>query len=252
ANAFLRSLTKRSASTRFIEVPESNNRVTLRYHSDTRRSERLWGGVPGWSWQELGALVIDLDVIYVNFISGFEMDLATATALRTGFDGPIYVDFHSLMLGLDPDGDRRPRPLSNLAHWLGCFDCIQVNDVEMSLMGSNPMEVAATAFAHGVRLVVVTMGERGAAYFTQRPLDLFNHQRSAGPIETALIPTEQVDRGDPTGCGDVFGAGLVAQLVRPVDLETAIRTANALAGRNLQSRGATNLHYALKGEIAPN
>ena len=77
ANEFLRELTRRSAATRFLEVPEPNNRVTLRYTSDTRRTEQLRGGVPGWSWEELGPLVRDLDAIYLNFISGWELDLET-------------------------------------------------------------------------------------------------------------------------------------------------------------------------------
>jgi hypothetical protein len=36
-----------------------------------------------------------------------------------------------------------------------------------------------------------------------------------------------------------------------VDIEAAVSKANALARRNLTLRGATNLHYHLRGEIAP-
>src|SRR2546422_8323741 len=64
--------------TRFIEVPEPNNRVTLRYESAERRCEQMSGGVPPWTWPELGPLVRDLDALYVNFISGFQMNLETA------------------------------------------------------------------------------------------------------------------------------------------------------------------------------
>ncbi|HSM61957.1 MAG TPA: hypothetical protein VK849_14205, partial [Longimicrobiales bacterium] len=34
-------------------VPEPNNRVELRYVSAARRTERLRGGVPPWTWPEL-------------------------------------------------------------------------------------------------------------------------------------------------------------------------------------------------------
>src|SRR6266545_8132286 len=77
ANQFLRTLRHLTPDTRFIEVPEPNNRVTLRYDSVERRCEQMTGGVPPWTWVELGPLVRDLAALYVNFISGFEMNLET-------------------------------------------------------------------------------------------------------------------------------------------------------------------------------
>ena len=46
AQAFLRTLRRPTADSRFIEVPQPNNRVTLRYVSDERRCEQMAGGVP--------------------------------------------------------------------------------------------------------------------------------------------------------------------------------------------------------------
>jgi hypothetical protein len=109
AAEFLRTLQRVAPSARCVEVPAANNRVVLRYESDSRRCEQLSGGVPGWNWPELGPLIGDLDALYVNFISGFEMDLATAESLRTGFGGPIYADLHSLFLGVGADGMRMLR-----------------------------------------------------------------------------------------------------------------------------------------------
>src|SRR2546426_318939 len=108
---FLRSLRRTLHATRFMEVPEPNNRVTLRYESAERRCEQMAGGVPPWTWPELGPLVHDLDALYVNFISGFEMNLETAQLLRRGFPQFIYADLHSLFLGKEPDGMRVPRTL---------------------------------------------------------------------------------------------------------------------------------------------
>jgi sugar/nucleoside kinase (ribokinase family) len=59
------------------------------------------------------------------------------------------------------------------------------------------------------------------------------------------------DDGDPTGCGDVFGATLVARLLEGGDVEAALAEANRLAARNVSARGATHLHYHLRGAIAP-
>jgi hypothetical protein len=257
ANAFLGDLSHRSAAARFIEVPQPNNRVTLRYESTKRRSEQLAGGVPPWSWAELGPLVTDLDALYVNFISGFECGLETARQLRRGFRGPIYADFHSLLLGVTRQGYRVPQTLPEADGWFTCFDAVQMNEDELGLLGGNPMALAARALAAGVRLLVVTLAERGAVYFTQQPFT-FGPGRATpgtGPIETARIPIPTPGPpsrdADPTGCGDVFGATLVAALLAAIPLPDALRAANDAAGRNLHHRGATRLHYHLRGAIAP-
>ena len=252
ANAFLRDLTRRAGAARFIEVPQPNNRVTLRYLSAVRRTEQLTGGVPPWTWVELGPLVHDLDALYVNFISGFELSLETARQLRQGFPGPIYADLHSLFLGITAQGTRVPRSLPSLDAWFACFDAVQVNEDELALMAGDPMGLAARAMAGGVRLLVVTLGARGAVYFTHRPYAFAPRAPGAGPIETARIPAEEVvGEGDPTGCGVVFGATVVAGLLAGRTVPDTLRLANGAAGRNLRHRGATRLHYHLRGAIAP-
>jgi sugar/nucleoside kinase (ribokinase family) len=66
------------------------------------------------------------------------------------------------------------------------------------------------------------------------------------------VPAEDVVAdGDPTGCGDVFGATVVAALLAGRLVVDAVRLANVAAGRNLRHRGATRLHYHLRGAIAP-
>jgi sugar/nucleoside kinase (ribokinase family) len=256
ANEFLTALTKRSSAARFIEVPEPNNRVTLHYSSDERRTEQLSGGVPPWEWSELGSMVRDLDAIYLNFISGFELTLETAQHLRHGFPGPIYADLHSLLLGVSADGTRVPQPLPHVAQWFACFDVLQLNEQELALIGEEPLAVAATAFAHGVRLLVVTLGPEGTVYFAVPPFE-FPTARAAPaaggqPIQTARVASLPVaEELDPTGCGDVFGGTMVAQLVKGLDMEAAIAIANTAAARNVGYRGATNLHYHLRGEIVP-
>ncbi len=254
ANAFLHSLTRRSAAARFVEVPEPNNRVTLRYQSLARRTEQLSGGVPPWTWNELKPLVLDLDALYINLISGFELSLDTVRQLRAGFSGPMYVDLHSLLLGVQPDGTRVPRRLPDVADWFACFDAVQLNEDEMHLIGENPMEVAARAIECGTGLLVVTLAERGTVYFTTADFDFLRVRASLGghqPVRTARVDAPQVEVRDPTGCGDVFGGAIVGYLVRNLSVETAVQRANELAARNVSYRGATSLQYHLRGEIVP-
>jgi hypothetical protein len=254
ANRFLESLTRRSSAARFIEVPEPNNRVTLRYEALERTAEQLSGGVPAWQWPELGPMVRDLDALYVNFISGFEASLETVRQLRHGFGGAIYADLHSLFLGVAREGLRVPQPLGDVAEWFACFDVVQLNEDELRLIGRDPLEVAATAFQNGVHLLVVTLADQGAVYFAVPTFEFLRGTNAPGtgrPIRTARIEAKRVEARDPTGCGDVFGGALVAQLVRGAQVEDAIRAANTAAARNVQYRGATNLHYHLRGEIVP-
>jgi sugar/nucleoside kinase (ribokinase family) len=246
-------------------VDEPNNRVELRYHDSERRFERLTGGVGPWTWAELEPIVADVDALYINFISGFELDLQTAVSLRAHFPGPIYADLHSLMLGVGPGGLRVPRPLEAWREWLRCFDAVQVNEDELAMLADawgDPWLFAADAVGEEPRLLLVTLGQRGAAYVAAPDLDADprSWQRARvlvpggaplGPVRTQRIDPELRPRsGDPTGCGDVWGASFFCALLARHPLDTAMRRANAAAARNVDHRGATGLHHHLQGRIA--
>jgi len=244
ANEFLRTLRRTTHHARFLEVPEPNNRVTLRYESAERRCEQMSGGVSPWTWPELGPLVRDLDAVYVNFISGFEMNLDTAQLLRRGFPGFIYADLHSLFLAKEPDGTRVPSPLPQAPAWFGCFNVVQLNEDEMGQLGPDPLAIAADALRQGCSTLCVTLGRRGAAYFT------------GNPIRTQLIPAPAMHQApfdqivDPTGCGDVFGGAVAAMLLTGASIEDALRTGNQLGARNVNHHGATGLRDHLMGRLS--
>jgi hypothetical protein len=273
AQAFLRSLSRLAPGARCVEVTAPNNRVVLHYQSSERRCERMEGGVPGWTWAELGPMVADLDAIYLNFISGFELCLGTAQALRQGFKGPIYADLHSLFLGMQQDGIRVLRPLPDASSWFGCFDLVQLNEDEMQQLTHDPLTLAAQALGVGVSLLTVTLGPRGVAYVAAPGFDGLVDRRTGGQadkrtrdglessplssvrpsaspaVRTALIPAPHTETLDPTGCGDVFGASAFARLLAGDSVEAALRHAAGLAGRNASFRGAGGLVRHLRGEL---
>ncbi|HEX2219798.1 MAG TPA: carbohydrate kinase family protein [Gemmatimonadales bacterium] len=279
AREFLGGLKHLTPGGRCVEVPAPNNRVVLHYYSTERRTERMSGGVPGWTWSELGPMVRDLDALYLNFISGFELALGTAQALRQGFQGPIYVDLHSLLLGMQHDGVRVPRRLQDAAAWLGCFDVIQLNEDEMRQLSPDPLSLAAEAIGAGTSLLIVTLAAKGAVYVAAPGFDGWGGQadgRTGGqaddgtqaradgglaagkpgeltvpsaPLRTELIPAPTVDALDPTGCGDVFGAAAAARLFAGESVEAVIRHANTMAARNAAFRGAGGLSRHLRGEL---
>jgi hypothetical protein len=265
AQEFLRGLSRLAPGTRCAEVMAPNNRVVLHYQSTERRCERMAGGVPGWTWAELGPMVRDLDAIYVNFISGYELCLGTAQALRQGFTGPMYADLHSLFLGMHQDGMRVLQPLPNAPAWFGCFDMVQLNEDEMLQLTPDPLTLAAGALGAGVSLLAVTLGPRGVAYVAAPGFDGLVDGRTGGradrrasrlvapsgapTVRSALITAPLTDTLDPTGCGDVFGAAAFARLLAGDSVEAALRHATTLAARNAGFRGASGLSRHLRGEL---
>jgi hypothetical protein len=253
AETLFGTLPRMSPGARPISVPVPNNRVVLYYQSSERRCERMEGGVPPWTWSELGPMVRDLDAIYLNFISGYEMVLGTAQALRHAFEGPIYADLHSLFLGMQHDGIRRLQPLTESPAWFECFDVVQLNEDEMRQISPDPLALSAVALAAGVSLLVVTLGPRGAAYVAapglERLTDRKDARRYGDTIRTAIVPAPMVDALDPTGCGDVFGGTLFAELVQGRQVEDALERAGSMAARNATHHGASSLSRVLRGGL---
>jgi hypothetical protein len=273
AQQLLNSMTRLAPGARCLEVTAPNNRVVLHYQSSERRCERMAGGVPGWTWAELGPMVRDLDAVYVNFISGFEMCLGTAQALRHGFHGPLYADFHSLFLGMQQDGMRVLQPLAHATDWFGCFDVVQLNEDEMHQLSPDPLSLSAQALDAGVSLLAVTLGPKGVAYVAAPGFERLADRRMGGrsdsravgqvdagllssvrpsgspAVRSALIKAPVVETLDPTGCGDVFGAAAFASLLGGSSVETALTHATRLAARNAGFRGATSLASHLRGEL---
>jgi hypothetical protein len=259
ARQFVANLERAAPDAAPIEVPHPNNRVVMHYQSDERRCEMLSGGVPGWTWLGLKPLLNGLDALYINLISGFELDLETAQLIRQHFRGPIYCDIHSLLLAVQSSGIRVLQPLPNPAAWCRCFDIIQVNEDEMSMMASDPIALASTAMAEGVSFVAITLGSRGVIYFAapgfERLTDLRRPALGApsGAIRTAKLPakpTRHISSGDPTGCGDVWGATYFSRLLAGDKLDAAIDRALDAAARNVDHRGATGLADYLRGELS--
>ena len=261
---FLRSLPRVRTEPGVVVVPEPNNEVEMRYAGHVRVTERLTGGVPPWAWDELSPLAGCCDALYLNFISGFEMDLGTAQCLRDEFAGPTYADLHSLFLGLGRCGERTPQRLPHWAEWLLCFDAVQMNEAEFELLGQahgDPLKLAAGVVGPELKLINVTLGPRGAAYVASPCFDpdpfTWPLQRgglaASGPVRSARVEGRPVvgEEGDPTGCGDVWGASCYSGLLAGRSLEAAMAAANRRAARNVEHRGARGLRLHLDRQIDP-
>lgn len=235
-------------------VDEPNNRVELRYRDAEHRTERLVGGVGGWHAEALVERVLGCDALLVNFVSGVELSIDGAEELRARFPGPIYADLHSLLLGMDADGTRVPRPLENADRWLGCFDAIQVNEAEFDLVrGDTPVDVfVRRTLGRGPALITCTRG-RGGALCWSTPRATTRFRVEAGPrsatgsaaddveVLRSQIDTRAVVGGDPTGCGDVWGMVMWCRLLAGDGVEKAAEWANRLAAVAAETSGTRGL-----------
>jgi sugar/nucleoside kinase (ribokinase family) len=128
------------------------------------------------------------------------------------------------------------------------------------MLGStgDPWRLAAGAIGPELKLITVTLGARGAAYvassaFETDPMKwrvdarvaLAERARS-GKVALEVEPRA----GDPTGCGDVWGATAFARLLAGDGLERAMTEANRMAGRNVEHRGARGLFRHLAGRLS--
>lgn len=256
---YLESIPRVDTASGVRVVPFPNTRVELHYQEDDRRLERLTGGVPAWSWEELEPILVEVDALFVNFISGFEMELETAQHLRERFPGPTYADLHSLFLGITAQGNRVHRELPRWGMWLRAFDAVQMNETEFELLGrswGDPWRLAADVVGPELKLIAVTLAHRGAAFvaapdFRPSP-STWPRKRGdlgmGGPARSGLVSLDGEARtGDPTGCGDVWGATFFGQLLAGQGLEPAMTSANRMARKNLEHRGARGLHLHLRG-----
>jgi sugar/nucleoside kinase (ribokinase family) len=109
---------------------------------------------------------------------------------RTRRDGAlVFAD-----AGWDPTGEWD----QTLLHTLGGCDAFMPNAVEaMRYTRTDTPQAALRRLAEHVPLAVVTLGGEGAIAI------------DGGTGEVATVPALPVDALDPTGAGDVFGAGLV-------------------------------------------
>lgn len=237
--AFLARLSRVDSLDGVREVEEPNNRVELVYAEDGSRTERLSGGVPGWTLEELRPLAAACDALYVNLIAGWEVELSTAGRLAGLVPGPVYGDLHSLLLDSADGGLRRPRVPDRWREWVRCFDYVQTNREELELLatraGADPWRLARELVGRRPRTLFVTLGPEGAAWVASGAAE-------EGAPDAERVPVrDPTPRADTTGCGDVWGIACFAGLLDGRDPAAAVERANELGRRNAETSGAEAL-----------
>ena len=201
-----------------------NNHAIISYRPSGEREEALEGGLPPLKYSEVESY-LGVDLLLVNFISGFDLDLDTLRRMRRKFKGIIYMDLHSLTLGVDPQGRRFLRPIPQGEEWIAQADILQVNQKEAELLWGGPLKGAEEFSRFGRKMLslgpfclLVTLGSRGSFLLEKGSTSHF-------PTSSAAL------FDDPTGCGDIFAAGFIWEYLRSGDTHEACQSGNRLAAR---------------------
>lgn len=229
-----------------LRVPENNNRVDLHYSDSADRCEHLRGGVPAWTWEELAAIVVDCDALYINFIAGWEIDLSVAQRLRKAFDGPVFCDVHSLLLGTDRTGVRVRRQLDAWPEWRESFDLIQGNQDEIRIVTGgieDPLAGVRSLVNSGVGAAFATLGSAGVAWAAPSDSKWLGAATNVVDEVRAEVarPAPTLSVVDTTGCGDVWGATCFSSLLAGQPLPASVELANRFGSVTAGLQGTTQL-----------
>jgi hypothetical protein len=218
-------------------VPQKNNHCHLFYSDHESKSEILRGCVPGLTFADIKP-ALSCRMTVVNFISGRDALLRSLEKFRAKYQGRIYMDIHSLTLGKRKSGKRYFRKPVNWKRYCACADYLQMNKEEFELLSgkattANSMKLLFKEFEKGIlKALHVTMGANGS-FLVYRP---------KSKITVKLIKPPEIRRlRDTTGCGDVFGAGFVAAIMKGHSIYSASRMANKAAAQNCCFAGIEDL-----------
>lgn len=204
---------------------EPTNEVHLYYHDEQRRTEcskHISEPVP---WKLIKPH-LDADMILVNMVSGFDVTLETLDQLRMEVRNrhvPVYLDVHSLSLGVGENHTRFRRPLEEWRRWLFWLHAVQMNEEELGGLTSEKLkeeDFAKQLTSLNTPVVVVTRASRGCTVYVDQRKQMTRHDfPGAGDARSA----------DPTGCGDIFGAAYCAKYLETRDSLQSAGFANTVA-----------------------
>jgi len=181
---------------------------------------------------------LEADMVLINMISGFDITLETLDQIRMEVREehvPIYMDVHSLTLGINEDYTRFHRPVEAWRRWLFMIHAAQMNEEEAAVLTTERFDedgLSKQILALNTNAFIITRSERGCTAFVDTRKHIQRH-------DIAGIPAGE--HVDPTGCGDVFAAAYCAHYMKTKDAPSSLAFANQVAARNAQLAGSTGI-----------
>lgn len=219
-------------------VNENNNHVYLHYDQKWNHKEILKNLVPEIKFHQVKPF-LKCDYILINFISGFDINLDCLKKIRRETDARIFMDVHSLVLGLKKDGKRFNRLPDFWEEYIAQADILQMNLKEMKILAGRSLvtlkdlnSFAGKLLSLGPEILLITLGRKGALAYYKNKGRLRCHKTQSFKIK---------DFADPTGCGDFFSAGFLLAYLKTQAIEPSSEFANFLAGMKCRVSGMENL-----------
>lgn len=229
------------------KVRRKNNHAYLLIDKENQRQEILRNRVPALSFTQVRPF-LDSDAILVNFISGFDIGLNTLKSVRRNTGALIFMDMHSLTLGIHKDGKRFLIAPKSWREYLKQADLVQTNLTELFVLSNKKLKSSKEIrgfgnyiLSLGPKVLLVTMGEEGA-------LMIYKEGKTCKLKKRAGIKVRGFK--DATGCGDVFSAVFLVNYLHTGKPNQSLDFANRVAAEKCKISGVEGVAKLLK-EFAP-
>jgi sugar/nucleoside kinase (ribokinase family) len=218
-----------------------NNHAFLSINRNNQREEILKNRVPPLSFSQIKPF-LKADVMLVNFISGFDLSLVTLKKIRKNTDALMFMDIHSLTLGVDDFGKRFFDAPKNWREWIKQADIVQMSLPELKELAKRNLKSHQETKGFGKyilnlgpKTVLVTLGDEGALMIFGDKVRRF--------VRMYLEKGSKVQRfKDATGCGDVFSAGFLICYMRTKNLIKSVNFANYVAAEKCKISGVEGMN----------
>lgn len=221
------------------KIARKNKVHELIYRESGCREETNFGEMPLIRPPAHG-LPSHIDAALINYISGDEFPPRFIRRLKKEYASLVYLDYHSLALGKRKCGGRPGvrRYLRLNPHWktyIASADIVQMNNYELQsimpclkLDTESVVRAAAEIHSLGPKAVIITREADDLVVIhgsTRKPrIEIMD----VSPVENLI---------DPTGCGDSFAAGFIAEYIQTRDIMAAARRGLMLAARKATFSG---------------
>jgi sugar/nucleoside kinase (ribokinase family) len=224
-------------------VRRKNNHACLLIDRQNQREEILRHRVPVLGFGQIRPF-LDSDSILINFISGYDVQLDSLRKIREKARGIIFMDVHSLTLGISEDGKRYYRTPPYWREYVRQADLVQINHLEANILAGRDLasqkdmkDFAKSILDIGPKALLVTLAEDGALMFMKKR-GACKMKREAGIKVRAFK--------DATGCGDVFSAAFLFHYLHHNDLTKALNFANRVAAFKCRVSGVEEISGLLE------
>ena len=205
-----------------VPIKANMNRSILKYYSQSERTEISKDPDPPIRF-ELIEPFLDCDIIVVNMISGWDINLNTLQEVREHYQGNIYIDVHNYLTELDRNAQRYYRIPADISGWLQFADIIQLNENEFAALNPEQLDMQDFCRKYCIsekKLINLTLGSFGSKSILVQD----------GYISSYLKKiSANTNTCDTTGCGDAFSAGFIYAYLSRMDLDACLNMANCVA-----------------------